>query len=150
LIRTAEFRLKADKQCSQRMPGLDELLAEAKKRKVKFAAISNLGYEYEGHLDEFVSDIDTRMLSYQVGAMKPDREMFLTAARELGVAPEEMAHIGNSEDNDVEGALSAGFAASLWYPKRQKYFSAEELQSANTLMSLDRAFDKMREMKFRF
>jgi FMN phosphatase YigB (HAD superfamily) len=52
-------------------------------------------------------------LSYQIGAMKPQLEIYLEAAKIAGVAPEEIFYCDDRPEN-VEGALRAGFDAVLY------------------------------------
>lgn len=49
--------------------------------------------------------------SADVGVAKPRPEMFSAAVGALGVAPEEIVHIGDSERTDVGGALASGLRA---------------------------------------
>lgn len=53
---------------------------------------------------------DPLILSYEHGAMKPDASIFLAAAEEAGVQPEEVFYIDDLPAN-VEGAKRAGFDA---------------------------------------
>jgi putative hydrolase of the HAD superfamily len=46
--------------------------------------------------------------SQRVGCLKPDKEIFLHAARELGTAPEECLMVGDSLHRDMKGAENAG------------------------------------------
>jgi putative hydrolase of the HAD superfamily len=46
-----------------------------------------------------------------VGHAKPRPEIFAAAVETLGVAPNEILHIGDNERTDVRGALAAGFRA---------------------------------------
>jgi putative hydrolase of the HAD superfamily len=51
--------------------------------------------------------------SDEVGASKPDRKMFDTAADQLGIKPDQMLHVGDREKNDVEGPQAVGARAIL-------------------------------------
>lgn len=51
--------------------------------------------------------------SRELGAEKPDARIFEAACRGLGVAPERVAHVGDSWPRDVVGALGAGLSA-VW------------------------------------
>jgi putative hydrolase of the HAD superfamily len=51
------------------------------------------------------------IVSSALGAHKPDPRIFDHAARELGVPPGEIIHVGDSEREDVAGARAAGFQA---------------------------------------
>ncbi len=52
-------------------------------------------------------------ISGEVGVWKPEPGIFEHAAADLGVAPRDCVHIGNSIQSDIEGALGAGMAAVL-------------------------------------
>jgi len=57
--------------------------------------------------------------SDEVGRSKPHPSMFESAARQLGVAVTEMAHVGDRELNDIEGPRALGMKAVLFTAKRQ-------------------------------
>ena len=63
------------------------------------------------------------VITEEMGMLKPHPRPFLRAARELGLEPGEILHIGDREDCDVEGALAAGFQAALILP-RGKYVAS--------------------------
>ena len=44
----------------------------------------------------------------EVGYAKPDRRIFLAAATQLGVAPEDILHVGDDPLRDIAGARAAG------------------------------------------
>ena len=48
------------------------------------------------------------VVSCEAGATKPDRRLFAEAARQLGVAPGELLHVGDSFEMDVLGAEGLG------------------------------------------
>jgi len=56
--------------------------------------------------------------SDEVGHSKPDRSMFDSAARQLGVDLSEMVHIGDRDHNDVKGPQALGMKAILFTAKR--------------------------------
>lgn len=60
---------------------------------------------------------ETIFVSGDVGAAKPDRRIFDWACSKMGQKPEEMYMIGDSYDNDVVGAMSAGWKA-IWLNRR--------------------------------
>jgi len=57
-----------------------------------------------------------RSMTYsdEVGVSKPRSPMFETAARSLGVAPDELLHIGDLERTDIAGAKGVGARAVLF------------------------------------
>ncbi|HET6585161.1 MAG TPA: HAD-IA family hydrolase [Nannocystaceae bacterium] len=48
------------------------------------------------------------LVSAEIGADKPDRRAFVAACKGFDVAPNELLHVGDSDDADVAGARSAG------------------------------------------
>jgi FMN phosphatase YigB (HAD superfamily) len=56
-------------------------------------------------------------ISDAVGIRKPRAEIFAAALDPLGVAPEEVLHVGDSLRADVDGAAAAGIA-SVWITRR--------------------------------
>ncbi len=52
--------------------------------------------------------------SDEVGHSKPHPEMFASAARQLGVAVEDLLHIGDRDHNDVQGPHRLGMKAVLF------------------------------------
>ena len=52
-------------------------------------------------------------LSYQMKMMKPSREIFDAAAAEIGLPPEEILFVDDSQKN-VDGAVAAGWQAVLY------------------------------------
>jgi putative hydrolase of the HAD superfamily len=55
----------------------------------------------------------TVILSSKLGIRKPNPEIYLEAARRIGVAPEKCVYVGDNPVRDVEGVLDAGFAMSI-------------------------------------
>lgn len=67
-----------------------------------------------GLLDEF----DAVAISGELGAHKPDPRAFELALELLGTEAGETAMVGDDLENDVAGALAAGFAAVVWVERR--------------------------------
>jgi len=88
-------------------------LAELRKHGVKIGLVSNGSRD----LDEFVShhglDADCVIGSRAFGRTKPHPEIFLHALALLGVEAEETAMIGDSYEDDIEGARALGMKAFL-------------------------------------
>ena len=64
------------------------------------AVVSNIAWDIRDVLVPAGADADEYLLSYQVGAMKPDRRIFDAALSRLGVNAEDALMIGDSEEND--------------------------------------------------
>ncbi len=58
-------------------------------------------------------------LSADLGFLKPDASAFEAMQKKLGLFPGEMAMVGDSWSDDVEGALNAGWTA-LWVNRKGK------------------------------
>jgi putative hydrolase of the HAD superfamily len=105
------------------IPGIAEALAEIHGRYrtciVSDAIVSPAealrrllaSYDLARHFDGFA-------FSDEVGHSKPHRSMFESAARQMGVAIEEMVHIGDRDHNDVKGPQKLGMKAILFVGTR--------------------------------
>ena len=88
------------------LPTLETLAA----RGVKLGNISN----WDDRLRPLLNNLNlarhfsSLVISCELGATKPDARLFAQAARELGVAPGEMLHVGDSLAMDVGGAEGFG------------------------------------------
>jgi putative hydrolase of the HAD superfamily len=93
-------------------PGAAELVA-AVRSVVPVGCLSNtnaLHWEEHRHLVEFVDDFDHRFLSFELGLLKPDRDLFYRIAELVPVPPDRVLFLDDNAIN-VDGALAAGFRA---------------------------------------
>ena len=60
---------------------------------------------------------DVMVFSEEVGARKPDPEIYLYCCRQLGIEPSEAMHVGDDLESDVRGAAAAGIKTvqALWF-----------------------------------
>ena len=56
---------------------------------------------------------DVVLLSFEVGRIKPDPEIFLEAARRLKLRPQDCVHVRDDVTYDVEGARAVGMKPIL-------------------------------------
>ena len=63
--------------------------------------------------------IRTRMLSAEIGALKPEPAAFEAMQRQLGMFPGNLVMVGDSWTDDVEGAVAAGWTA-IWVNREAK------------------------------
>ena len=63
--------------------------------------------------------IRTRVLSAEIGALKPEPAAFEAVQRKLGLFPGNLAMVGDSWTDDVEGAVAAGWTA-IWVNRDAK------------------------------
>jgi HAD superfamily hydrolase (TIGR01549 family) len=83
---------------------------------VRMALLSNaLGHGLDATLAHFALDqyMDAAVSSAETGAVKPAPRMFSALLGLLGVAPEEAVMVGDSVEDDVEGAVACGCGAIL-------------------------------------
>lgn len=98
-------------------PDTDAALKGCSGAGARVAVLSNIAFDirpafsargWDAYVDEFV-------LSFEVGAIKPQRAIFQTAVERLGVPPEETLMVGDSEEADG-GAKAIGCAFALVKP----------------------------------
>ena len=65
------------------------------------------------------AELDAIAISGELGVAKPEREAFELALALLGTTADETAMVGDSLENDVAGAIAAGFAAVVWMPGKR-------------------------------
>jgi HAD superfamily hydrolase (TIGR01509 family) len=103
------------------IPGMIELVRELKQGGVAIAVISNS----EGHLAELVAelgwtnDFDVVVDSGRVGIDKPDPRIFAHACAAVGVPPQDLLHVGDAWEADVQGARAAS-ASAVWFDARHR------------------------------
>lgn len=73
-------------------------------------------------------DFKCTAFSFAEGVAKPDPEIYMRAARRLGVPPEATVFIGDGADNELDGAKRAGFRAfrAVWFLRRWPHFRSPE------------------------
>lgn len=103
------------------IPGMIELVSELKRAGTPIAIISNS----EGHLAELVDELgwtphfDVVVDSGRVGIDKPDPRIFTHACAALGVTNQELLHVGDAWEADVQGALGAS-ASAVWFDREHR------------------------------
>lgn len=98
------------------VPGVAAVLPRLAAR-YKLALICDTGYSPGSVLRELLRQRGLLQIftfayfSNEGGMSKPDRRVFLRVLDELGVRPEEAAHVGDGQRTDVAGAHKAGMLA---------------------------------------
>jgi putative hydrolase of the HAD superfamily len=101
--------------------GMIELSRELKQRGVPIVIISNS----EGYLAELVAELgwadafEVVVDSGRLGIDKPDARIFAHASAAIGVAVDQLLHVGDSWEADVHGALGAS-ASAVWFDARHR------------------------------
>jgi putative hydrolase of the HAD superfamily len=91
------------------LPTLDEL----RRHDLKLGLVSNTGRDLEAFVRHHALEVDAAVSSRVHGKTKPDPSIFRAALELLFVAAEEAAMVGDSEEDDVQGALAIGMRALL-------------------------------------
>lgn len=93
-------------------PEVEPLLAALRARGLKIGLCSNLAHDYGLIVRRLLPDLDARVLSYEVGAVKPEPEIYQAVCAALQIRPEEALFIGDSLKADVEGPRAFGMRAA--------------------------------------
>jgi len=100
-------------------PDALEALSSTKTLGYVVAALGNVMFwpgmvtRYILHRNSLLSFFDITVFSDEVGLQKPSREIFEYVARKAGADLDKLAHVGDSLENDLAGALTAGAKAVL-------------------------------------
>jgi HAD superfamily hydrolase (TIGR01549 family) len=104
------------------VPVLSELRAQG----LKLGLVSNTGRD----LDEFVAhhglDVDAALGSRAFGRTKPHPTIFRAVLGRLGVEPADAAMVGDSPEDDVDGARAAGMSAAFLLDRDDRYPEIED------------------------
>lgn len=112
-------------------PELFDYIQKRLRPAYKLGLLSNAS---EYHLDDIfkpeqVALFDEIVLSYQVGAIKPDPIMYQTIANRLGVSPEECIYI-DDQARYAEGATAIGMNGMQYIDAQTTIAKIEELLDA--------------------
>ena len=107
-------------------------------RGLRLVVASNWDCSLPGFLERagLLELLDGVVSSAEVGRAKPAPEVFLEALRVAGARPEEALHVGDSIENDVEGARRAGLRAVLVARDGRVPDGVEAVRSLEELASL--------------
>lgn len=102
-------------------PLLSESLLVHLKEKYRLILLSNtneIHFEYVAARYPILDHIEERLLSYQVGCMKPDPRIFELAIQRAGVAPSKIFFTDDRSEN-IEAASQTGIQAVRFESERQ-------------------------------
>jgi HAD superfamily hydrolase (TIGR01549 family) len=91
------------------VPALDDLRA----RGLKIGLLSNTARDLEAFVEHHSLEVDAVLTSRAHGKTKPHGSIFLRILELLGVEAEEAAMVGDTVEDDVEGARAVGMQAVL-------------------------------------
>ncbi len=95
----------------QLFPEVDEVLRTLRVAGLHIAVCSNLAYEYGSAVHRLLPTLDAHILSFEVGAAKPEPEIFQKVCDALGHPPREVLFVGDSARCDFDGPLAFGMQA---------------------------------------
>jgi HAD superfamily hydrolase (TIGR01549 family) len=96
---------------------------------IPLAICSNLAKPYGAVIDKLLPQFNfTRYLSYELGAIKPDREIYESIVAGTGLARRQILFIGDTSLADYEGPTQFGF--------RAKHLVRGQPSGSNTIASL--------------
>ncbi|MFJ5269783.1 HAD-IA family hydrolase [Streptomyces sp. NPDC088358] len=97
------------------LPGAVAAVSVARRLGLRTALVSNCTSDVREMVREsaFAGRFDELLLSAETGVMKPDPELFRTAAARLGVPPAACLFVGDGSDGELAGAVAAGMTAVL-------------------------------------
>jgi HAD superfamily hydrolase (TIGR01662 family) len=89
------------------------VLAELKEQGLKIGLVSNTSRDLDAFVRHFGIDVDAWVASGSHGKVKPSPLIFAAALELLEVAAEDAVMVGDSIEDDVEGARACGMRAIL-------------------------------------
>jgi putative hydrolase of the HAD superfamily len=89
------------------------VLAELRRHDLRIGLISNGQRDLDEFVDHHALEVDAVVGSKAHGRVKPHASIFAAALQALDVAPEETAMVGDSYEDDIEGARALGIRAIL-------------------------------------
>ena len=92
---------------------VNQYLKELDRRNIKTALCSNLAEPYGKSAKTLTFPLNNYILSYDVGYIKPDKEIFQKCLDSLNVKKEEAIYVGDSIKDDYKGATEFGINAYL-------------------------------------
>jgi putative hydrolase of the HAD superfamily len=127
-----------------KLPYLDEVLAELKRKGYKLGVVTNTVTSREEHVRIALRKIDVEkyfdaiFTSVDVGHEKPDERILMTALRELKVKPHEAIMVGNRISTDIVGGNRMGMKTVLlkWNKRYNERITSDEEKPAHTINSL--------------
>jgi putative hydrolase of the HAD superfamily len=89
------------------------VLGELRRNELKIGLVSNTGRDLEAFVVHHALDVDAAVGSASHGKTKPHPAIFQAALDLLGVSAAEAAMVGDSPEDDIEGARALGMRAFL-------------------------------------
>ena len=138
----------------KKLPYLDEVMTELKKKGYKLGVITNTVTSREEHVRTALRKIevekyfDVIITSVDVEHEKPDERIFMTALRKLNVKPKDAVMVGNRVSADIVGGNRMGMKTILlkWNKRYPEKITSPEEQPTRTINSLKELLLVLQEM----
>lgn len=111
-------------------PDVPEWLASLRESGWKIGLCSNLAMDFGARVKELLQDMDAYIFSYEIGAMKPEREIYTAVCKTMSCPPEDVLFIGNSKKADLDGPAEFGMRSALIDRSRGESFSLKWLSES--------------------
>ena len=108
------------------MKDVPETFKKFKEAGFKIALLSDFPPEQKGDIWGVKQYCDAVLGTEALGALKPDVHSFLKMAEILGVAPEKILYVGNSNKYDVVGSKIAGMRSAYLLPSWKRIFKMKD------------------------
>ena len=97
------------------------VLAELRAQGLKLGLVSNTGRDLEEFVAHHGLEVDAALGSRAFGRTKPHPTIFRAVLERLEVEPADAAMVGDSPEDDVEGARAAGIGAAFLLDRDDRY-----------------------------
>lgn len=131
-------------ECDAPVEGARDLLADLSRRHL-IGVLTN-GFKEAQYrklrscgLDRYIQRM---VISEEIGIQKPDPRLFRYAEQATGATPDTTVMIGDNPDNDIAGALTAGWRA-IFLDRKGKPFSSDSNLYLGRIDSLQDISDKL-------
>jgi putative hydrolase of the HAD superfamily len=101
------------------------VLAELRAQGLKLGLVSNTGRDLHAFVAHHRLDVDAAIGSGAFGRTKPHPTIFRAVLEELGVAAPDAAMVGDTPEDDIEGALAAGIERAFLLDREDRYPEVE-------------------------
>lgn len=92
---------------------VNQYLKDLQSKNIKTILCSNLAYPYGKSAKTLTLPLDKYILSYEVGYIKPHKEIFEICLNQYGLDKDEVVYVGDSVKDDYNGATNFGIKAFL-------------------------------------
>lgn len=101
----------------QLFPEVQQTLDKLRRHGKRMAVCSNLAAAYGPVVRQLLPLLDAHILSFEVGAAKPEPAIYSQVCDQLSCQPSEVLFIGDSKRCDLEGPIAFGMEAR-WLDRR--------------------------------